>query len=1410
MAVEDISEIAERLTQNKRPNKDFLVKSLRQAASALSELDQSPSLESDIKPLTKYLLKHGLLQHKDRDVRLLLATCFSEIIRVLAPEPPFNDNDFREIFKLIVSMFVELDDTSSPYFSRRVKILETVAGLKCCLLMLDIDCDNLVLEMFNTFFSVVREHHHQSFVDAILSIMTLILKEKVSQPLLDIILRNLLKEGKGAPPASSQLAVSVIQACSERLEPFISGFLTSCIIDRDAVQSELKEFYHEVIFKIYQCAPHMLLAVIPNLAQELLTDQVDVRIKAVNLIGKLFALPELHVAREYRRLFVEFLKRFCDKSVEVRDCALQCAKDCYMANPSGTESIEILSEIYKRLLDFDDKVRTRAVIVACDLARSNLKFVPPELISETTKRLRDKKLSVRKKALQKLLEVYRDYCTKCFEGHMTITDHFEHIPCNILMLCYEKDCKEFRPQNMELVFAEDLFPGHLQVEERIRHWIYMFSLFKCLHVKALKSILSLKRRFQMEMQNYLDLWKKEKENGSEEVQSRIKASFMKMSVFFTDPAKAEECFHKLNQMKDNSIFNTLEQLLEEVTITNAQTIKDNFLKMIGDRHSHFEFLRSLSTKCSFNIFSSEHISCIIDHLARNASENNDLEASSVDLLETVISIFPSLLRGSENQFQMLLLEEDNLFNEKLIQVLAKAGPQISLRLSDIYPSLERVCLKGTRAESKSAISAIAAFTSEQSYFSELCKALVDSLYSEWNVPAVLQSLGCLAQHSVSAFETQDKEITSFIKQKIFQVKPSVNLASHDETSEPSDTCKLKIYGLKALVKSFLPHRGTPVRRQISELLDILAKLLKKGDIMDGSCESDEAHIRLAAAKSVLRLSRRWDLHISPKIFHLTIFVAKDSSSSVRKTFLHKTHKLLKEHLAPRRYACAFSLTASDYFQDLQDDPCNYMAEFIKQYSREARNRQTPSVQGGSITDRPAYIVVYLIHTLAHDTDFPPENCEDEDAYARFCSPLFFFLLAFANASIVGGDKDLLSDAVSSLLGIFRALRRAEDAVDVQRTPNLHILADIGISTLNALNHSGILSSHAHGVILLPSSLYSANSKCLTPSVLDDNFVKRVVDIFKSRISVPVSSLIKRSQKSQDNSSQSDVNKYSILNLASCMQIDMSSTTADGEKGSNINEDTQKLVRQETSSRGRRKRPPTPTPIPTISRSTRSRKSNSSGRSEPVLGKVQVSTSDCVTTIPSIQNVELEENDQVRKTSSTIAEHSKSSRVKEANKKSEELVGQRIKLFSPIDKCFYSGTVDQYNSENNTHKIIYDSGDVELLCLDSENWETISRDSLPEKEVILTEESKSYNLQHRDTGERSTLSSLEQSVDTTENDAAPNPETLPNLENRKSSRKRNSPGKRRDTMKYSVDTPVSEVVDINKDAIARRTRRRCKV
>ncbi|PQM37523.1 hypothetical protein Pyn_32889 [Prunus yedoensis var. nudiflora] len=135
-ALQLVSEIGTNLRRQARPNKDFIVKSLRQAASSLSQLEQASSPEAlkKLKPLTEAIV-HGLLQHRDKDVRLLVAICVTEMFRVMAPEPPFVDKYLRDVFKLILSTFTELADTASPLFSRRAKIAETVARCKCCVIV---------------------------------------------------------------------------------------------------------------------------------------------------------------------------------------------------------------------------------------------------------------------------------------------------------------------------------------------------------------------------------------------------------------------------------------------------------------------------------------------------------------------------------------------------------------------------------------------------------------------------------------------------------------------------------------------------------------------------------------------------------------------------------------------------------------------------------------------------------------------------------------------------------------------------------------------------------------------------------------------------------------------------------------------------------------------------------------------------------------------------------------------------------------------------------------------------------------------------------------------------------------------------------------------------------------------------
>ncbi|XP_031097094.1 secreted RxLR effector protein 161-like [Ipomoea triloba] len=101
-------------------------------------------------------------------------------------------------------------------------------------------------------------------------------------------------------------------------------------------------------------------------------------------------------------------------------------------------------------------------------------------------------------------------------------------------------------------------------------------------------------------------------------------------TLFIEPAKAEECFHKLDKVKDKGIFNALEKVLTQVAGRNAQLIRDNLLTVIGDSSPHFEFLQLLFKKCSFNIFNSQHVHSMLERLSLDRFK--DLEHSCVQLL----------------------------------------------------------------------------------------------------------------------------------------------------------------------------------------------------------------------------------------------------------------------------------------------------------------------------------------------------------------------------------------------------------------------------------------------------------------------------------------------------------------------------------------------------------------------------------------------------------------------------------------------------------------------------------------------------------------------------------------------------------------------------------------------------------
>ncbi|CAK9189716.1 unnamed protein product [Sphagnum troendelagicum] len=709
----ELASVGQKLAKAKA--KEALMTLLPKAATMLEEVEQSPPSSTiyAMKACSDALVDPALLRHKDKDVGLLVALCISEIMRIVAPDAPYSDDCLKEIFQLIVDIFRELDDVDSPFFSSRVNILETVAKVRSCVVMLDLECDDLITEMFRIFFTTASDKHPEHVFLAMRNVLSLVIEEgeEVSSQILEIILNNLLRQKEGVSEAGHKLAVAVVENSADNLEPYVRSFLTLVILEGRGLQTGLKKDYHEIIYEIYSCAPQMLLAVLPYLKEELVSNQVTVRLKATMLLGRMFALPDRHVANGYQQLFSEFLKRLNDEDADVQIAAINCAKACLETmNSSAVETSEILDALGDQLLHFDDGVRISVMNIICDFARANLNFNPPGILQKVGDCLQDTKTSIGIETLLKLASVYRSYCTKSFKGFKAVHDEFEWIPSKILCCCYRKgSADDFKLLDPEIAIFEELFDADLPVEEQAKHWITFFSLFDEQDKIALQHILSHKQRLQLEMVVYLsELWTA-KEKDTPDFQKRLQSTFATIAQQFADPKKAEEDLKKLHNMSDVTVFKELSSLLDPSTTTaHAHTVCAELLKKIGEDHPQHNFLKTLATKCAYSVFSREHAHAFLQEILINKdSATKEQTISTLDLLGEVAAYCPTLMEDLKEKLELLAKDDKEFIRKGVFKIISnKAGSSFHEGMAGSEVSrdkrlvMEKFCLKMKRKQTK--------------------------------------------------------------------------------------------------------------------------------------------------------------------------------------------------------------------------------------------------------------------------------------------------------------------------------------------------------------------------------------------------------------------------------------------------------------------------------------------------------------------------------------------------------------------------------------------------------------------------------------------------------------------------------------------------------------------------------------
>ena len=362
------------------------------------------------------LVKPFLLKHKSKNVRLLVACCLADVLRVYAPEAPYDVDELERVFSLFVEQLRGLENPDTPNFKRHFRLLEVLAAVKTFILCQELEEPGaaIITDLFTLFFDIVSADHSQKVVRYMLDMMVSVLEEPdfpVSQELLDVILGSLLKfEAPSAAAAAASAAANpklragtkavsstggthlgsaavsdedrrplpantlgrrLLQDATDALTIHITTFFKRLLQLGQKSDTELAEHVFELIYQLNAHAPGTLYRVLPMLEEQLMVEDNDERLHVVRQLIRLFHQPDSLVAVEQPRLWAAFLKRFTDKMPAIRAEIAANTKYTLVYHPALAASAA--AELATRCLvsgeggrtDGEQRVYLRGVVCVC-------------------------------------------------------------------------------------------------------------------------------------------------------------------------------------------------------------------------------------------------------------------------------------------------------------------------------------------------------------------------------------------------------------------------------------------------------------------------------------------------------------------------------------------------------------------------------------------------------------------------------------------------------------------------------------------------------------------------------------------------------------------------------------------------------------------------------------------------------------------------------------------------------------------------------------------------------------------------------------------------------------------------------------------------------------------------------------
>ncbi|KFM69551.1 Sister chromatid cohesion protein PDS5-like protein B-A, partial [Stegodyphus mimosarum] len=245
---------------------DDLVRRLKECAQSFQNMSQEDDNSAYI-PLAMHLASENFLEHPSKDVRLLIACCIADVFRVFAPDAPYKDPEqLKAIFYFFIEQLQGLEDPKDTIFKRYFYLLENLAWVKTFNICIELEENQQIFtKLFHLIFSIVNDNHSTKVKNFMLDMMCPLILEAdtISQPMLDIILDQIVEPKKTQNKNSYNLSRDIIKRTQVTLEPYVHAFFNNALI-LGKVESILLPKLYDLIYELNAICPSMLTAILPQ------------------------------------------------------------------------------------------------------------------------------------------------------------------------------------------------------------------------------------------------------------------------------------------------------------------------------------------------------------------------------------------------------------------------------------------------------------------------------------------------------------------------------------------------------------------------------------------------------------------------------------------------------------------------------------------------------------------------------------------------------------------------------------------------------------------------------------------------------------------------------------------------------------------------------------------------------------------------------------------------------------------------------------------------------------------------------------------------------------------------------------------------------------------------------------------